>query len=94
MNDTTILVLIIAGLIIFILTIVATISQMQSDISRINITLNKISSQVGVPDTLTPQLKALILDGKRIKAIKEYRMATGIDLLAAKEYIDSLTIEN
>ncbi|HEY8803770.1 MAG TPA: hypothetical protein VIM42_01440 [Clostridium sp.] len=62
MNDTTILGLIIAGLIAFILTIVRTISQMQNDIARINITLNKISKQVGVPDTLTAELKSLILN--------------------------------
>lgn len=93
MNDTTILALIIVGLITFILAIVSTISQMQNDITRINTTLNKISKQVGVPDTLTSELKNLILEGKKIRAIKEYRMATGLGLLAAKTYIDSLNKE-
>lgn len=53
--------------------------------------LNKISRQVGVPDTITDELKSLISEGKKIEAIKRYRIATGVGLKEAKEYVDSLS---
>lgn len=73
------------------LWIVSSISQMRSDIKRINVNLNKIAEQVGVPDIITDELKSLILEGKKVEAIKKYRMATGLGLKEAKEYIDSLS---
>jgi ribosomal protein L7/L12 len=87
MNNTVIWGLLVAGL---LMIIVSTVSHMQKDIARINVTINKIAKQVGVPDTVTNELKSLILDGKKIEAIKKYRMATGLGLLEAKEYVDSL----
>ena len=87
MNNTVIWGLLGAGL---LMIIVGTISRMQKDIARINVTINKIAKQVGVPDTVTNELKSLILDGKKIEAIKKYRMVTGLGLLEAKEYVDSL----
>nr|WP_207730373.1 DNA-binding protein [Clostridium botulinum] len=36
------------------------------------------------------ELRELIRDGERIKAIKKYRMVTGAGLIEAKEYVDSL----
>lgn len=74
-----------------ILWIVSSISQIRSDVKRININLNKIAEQVGVPDTITDELKSLILEGKKVEAIKKYRIATGIGLKEAKEYIDFLS---
>jgi len=51
-----------------------------------------------VPDTITEnideELKILISEGKKIKAIKKYRMATGIGLKEAKDYIDRLSAMN
>ncbi|MCI1931184.1 MAG: 50S ribosomal protein L7/L12 [Clostridia bacterium] len=76
-----------AGLLLWI---VSRICQIQSDVSRINKTLNKVAKQVGVPDTITDELKALILEGKNVEAIKKYRIATGAELKEAKEYVDSL----
>jgi ribosomal protein L7/L12 len=87
MNNTVIWGLLVAGL---LMIIVSTVSRMQKDIARINVIINKIAKQVGVPDTVTKELKSLILDGKKIEAIKKYRMATGLGLLEAKEYVDSL----
>mgnify|MGYP001581930663 CR=1 FL=1 len=87
MNNTVIWGIIGVGLLIII---VCAIIRTQKDIERINVTLNKIAKQVGVPDTVTNELKSLILDGKKIEAIKKYRMATGLGLLEAKEYVDSL----
>ncbi|QZY56447.1 50S ribosomal protein L7/L12 [Crassaminicella profunda] len=76
---------------ILLISIVSCISQIRSDIARINVNLNRIAKQVGVPDTVTDELKSLLLEGKRIKAIKKYRMSTGAGLLEAKEYVDSLS---
>ena len=81
-----------AGLFIVIVSI---ISQLQSDIARMNVTLNKIAKQVGVPDTVTDEVRAelkdLVLKGKKIEAIKKYRKLTGIGLKEAKAYVDSLS---
>lgn len=87
MNNTVIWGLLGAGL---LMIIVCTIIRMQKDIAIINVTVNKLAKQVGVPDTVTNELKSLILDGKKIEAIKKYRMVTGLGLLEAKEYVDSL----
>ncbi|TCO68060.1 50S ribosomal protein L7/L12 [Marinisporobacter balticus] len=88
MNDIIIWRLIGATLLI---GIVSSISQIRSDIARINVNLNRIAKQVGVPDTVTDELKSLLLEGEKIKAIKKYRIATGAGLLEAKEYVDSLS---
>ncbi len=87
MNYLIILGFAVAGLSLWI---VSSINQMRNDITRININLNKIAEQVGVPDTITDELKSLILEGKKVEAIKRYRIATGLTLKEAKEYIDSL----
>jgi ribosomal protein L7/L12 len=81
-----------------IIIISSAISQIRSDLARINSTLDKIAKQTGVPDTITEnideELKTLISEGKKIKAIKKYRMATGIGLKEAKDYIDRLSAMN
>ncbi|WP_123054554.1 ribosomal protein L7/L12 [Clostridium sp. JN-1] len=88
MNYITICVFVGAGLLLWI---VSSISQIRSDIARINVNLSKIAKQVGVPDTITDELKSLILEGKKVEAIKKYRIATGLGLKEAKEYVDSLS---
>jgi ribosomal protein L7/L12 len=88
MNYTIILALAVTGLLIWV---VATISQIRSDNIRMNAILNKIAKQVGVPDTITDELKNLISEDKKIEAIKKYRIATGCGLVEAKEYVDSLS---
>ncbi|MBU3181893.1 ribosomal protein L7/L12 [Clostridium psychrophilum] len=87
MNYAIILGLIVTGLLI---GIEGSISQIRSDIKRINTNVNRIAQQVGVPDTVTDELKSLLLEGKKIKAIKKYREVTGFGLIEAKEYVDSL----
>ncbi|APH16379.1 hypothetical protein NPD5_1451 [Clostridium sporogenes] len=37
------------------------------------------------------ELRELITEGERIKAIKKYRIVTGAGLIEAKEYVDSLS---
>jgi ribosomal protein L7/L12 len=71
----------------------------QSEIKRLNATLDKIAKHIGVSDAVTEdineELKNLITEGKKIKAIKRYRMVSGLGLKESKEFIDSLinTIE-
>lgn len=75
-----------------------TISQLQNQISRMNITLHKISKHLGLTDTvmenIDEELKALISQGKKIKAVKRYREVTGIGLKESKEYVDLLVERN
>ncbi|MEH7118956.1 hypothetical protein V7128_16305 [Neobacillus vireti] len=67
---------------------------LRSEIAQLNVTLDKIAKHIGVSDTVTPELneelKSLIVEGKRIKAIKRYRIVTGLGLKESKNYIDSL----
>lgn len=81
-----------AGLFIVILSIIL---QIQSEIARLNVTVNKIAQQVGMPDTVTNEvkneLKDLILQDKKIAAVKKYRTITGLGLKESKDYIDSLS---
>ena len=58
MNSTIIGGLLGTGLLI---SIIGTISQMQKDIARINVNINKIAKQVGMPDTITNELKLLFI---------------------------------
>lgn len=73
--------------------IAGAIRALRSDIARINVNLNIIAKQIGVPDTVTNELKIRISEGKKIEAIKKYRMVTGLGLIEAKEYVDSLCVK-
>lgn len=90
--DEKYLVIIIGLMFITILTSI--VGELKSDIKRMNLTLEKIAKQVGVTGTIIEnideELINLILQGKKIKAIKRYRMVTGIGLKEAKDYVDSL----
>ena len=59
--------------------------------------LNKFDQSV-VSDTMLEnidvELKNLIEEGKKIKAIKRYRIVTGLGLKEAKDYVDSLSKSN
>ena len=56
---------------------------------------NNKSNQIEVSDTdlenMNVELRTLITKGKKIEAIKKYRMVTGLGLLQAKGYVDSLS---
>lgn len=70
-------------------------AQLKKDIAHMKHTLDNIAKQVGVSDTIDDELKEslleLISEGEKIKAGKEYRIATGVGLLEAKQYIYYLT---
>ncbi|MDR3593194.1 ribosomal protein L7/L12 [Clostridium sp.] len=50
----------------------------------------KIEVSDTVLDNINVDLRNLIEEGKKIEAIKKYRMVTGSGLKEAKEYIDNL----
>jgi ribosomal protein L7/L12 len=73
----------------------SSIDTSRSEMERLNATLNKIAKQIGVPSTIIEiidddEFKILISEGKKIKAIKRYKMLTGFGLQKAKEYVDSI----
>ncbi|WP_026691999.1 hypothetical protein [Peribacillus kribbensis] len=67
---------------------------LRSEIAELKLKLDKIAKHIGVtdqvPEEIVAELKGLIAEGKRIKAIKRLRTVTGFGLVQAKEYIDSL----
>lgn len=75
--------------------IIINVGHLQNDIYKINKKLDRISEHIGVPDSINDvkidELKILIEKGQKVKAIKEYRLATGVSLKEAKEYIDVLS---
>ena len=66
------------------------IGKIESDISRINKKINWIAKQLGESDTIIDDLKQLLSEGKKVEAIKKYRINSGAGLLEAKQYVDSL----
>ncbi|GFZ29865.1 DNA-binding protein [Clostridium zeae] len=71
--------------------ILSSINQLQNDVRRTNELLTKIAKHIGVPETsIDDEIQSLIVEGKKIKAIKIYRQATGAGLKEAKEHIDLL----
>lgn len=83
-----------AGIVIILVSI---INQLRSEIASMKIVLDRISKQGGIPDMVSEEVKgelmSLISKGKRIEAIKRYRVVTGIGLKEAKDYIDQLGIQ-
>lgn len=90
--DNTMFWAIVVGMILALLLIY--ISQLRNDISNIKKTMDKIAKQVGVPDVITEevknQLKGLINENKKVKAVKQYRIITGSGLKEANDYVESL----
>lgn len=67
------------------------ISQLRKDIKNTNTILEKIAKQIGVPEpSVDEEIKNLVANGEKIKAIKKYRDLTGVGLKEAKDYIDKL----
>jgi ribosomal protein L7/L12 len=94
MNDIVIF-SIIATMFVIIISLSSSISQLKADIYQIKIKLNHISEHVDLPDSINNELKTTLLEliskGEDIKAVKEYKLATGAGLLEAKQYIDHLS---
>ncbi|MCI3028368.1 hypothetical protein LMF32_04525 [Desemzia sp. C1] len=69
--------------------------KLEKDILNMKTKLNRISEHIGLPDPVSDELKIVLLElvskGEAIKAVKEYRKATGASLLEAKQYVDELS---
>lgn len=93
MNETVYLAVGIASLI----GILGIISQLRTDVARNKMILEKIADKLGVSlydkENLDNELKKLISDGKKTKAISRFRIVTGHGLKEAKEYVDLLSEE-
>ena len=94
MNNIVIFSLI-ATLCVLIISLALRIERLKSDVDLIKMKLTTISKHVDLPDPTNNELKIIVLEliskGEKIKAIKEYRLATGAGLLEAKQYIDHLS---
>ena len=71
------------------------VSNQKDQIKILNNKLNKIINHLGIEDEelnkINDELNKLIIEGKKVKAVKLYRMTTGAGLKESKEYIDALT---
>lgn len=78
-----------------LMILVSVISQLRSELMHMRSTLDRIAEKIGVPDIVTKEekeeLMRLISEDKKVKAIKKYRIITGLGLKEAKEYIDQLS---
>lgn len=87
MNSWLITVLIIFG----IFYISESINRVTKRLKRTEDKLEQIAKQMGVPEhVINEELRQLVKDGEKIKAIKKAREVLGLSLLEAKNYIDSL----
>ncbi|MDU5105210.1 ribosomal protein L7/L12 [Clostridium sp.] len=71
------------------------ISQIGEEVKKLNKTLDKLVNHFGIElyRNIDEELKDIILNEGKIKAIKKYREHTGLGLKEAKEYIDNLNIK-
>ena len=92
--DNEIIGVIIVVVVVLFMSIENNNKVLRADISRINKKLEKIAKQIGVPDdekcNMDNELRNIIAENGKIKAIKKYREVTGIGLKEAKEYVDNL----
>ena len=70
------------------------VSNQKDQIKILNNKLNKIINHLGIEDEelnkINDELNKLIIEGQKVKAVKLYRMTTGVGLKESKEYIDAL----
>lgn len=70
------------------------VSNQKDQIKILNNKLNKIINHLEIEDDelnkINDELNKLIIEGKKVKAVKLYRMTTGAGLKESKEYIDAL----
>lgn len=76
---------------LLLLSISNAMTQLRNDIKQTNSVLEKIAKQLGVPEPpVDDEIKTLVAEGKKIRAIKRYREITGVGLKEAKDYVDKL----
>lgn len=83
--------LILCIIVLYISTLTSKINSLQKHIKRMDVNLNKISKQVGVPkDPLDDEIRSILEKDGKIKAIKKVKEVTGLGLREAKDYVDNL----
>lgn len=77
--------------------VVANLSIISNDINKTNRKIDKIMNALNISEydygLIDNELKNIISDKGKIKAIKRYREITGLGLKESKEYIDKLNEE-
>ncbi len=82
------------GIVLLVLILIS-INQLIKSVKRTNLTLDKIAQKIGVVDPVGDDwIKSLIVNGKKIEAIKRYRVLTGAGLKEAADYIEKLIQSN
>lgn len=82
---------IIALLLMILGTLVTSPSSSEFKISYMDKKLNRIMEHLGIEEiNIDKELKELILNDKKIPAIKRLREETGMGIKEAKEYVDNL----
>ncbi len=81
---------IVAIFIVGVFTLLSSLNNLQSQVSRMNARLCKIAKQVGVEENIDSELQDLIAEGKKVEAVKRLREYSGVGLLEAKQYVDNL----
>ncbi|MDC3413505.1 ribosomal protein L7/L12 [Aquibacillus sp. 3ASR75-11] len=93
MDFIYVLVLIIFVLVVitFFLNVINRLNFIENRIKSMKYTLDRIAKQVNVPEhPLNGELRDLIKDGKKVKAVKRTREILGLSLVEAKKYVDDL----
>ena len=86
------------GLIILFIILSSSINALESNQKRIESKLDRIMEHLELPepsreyisDELKSELSELVMENKKVEAIKRLREATGMGLKEAKDYVDSL----
>ena len=77
-----------------VMVLVANLSSMSNEINKTNRKIDKIMNALNISEydynAIDNELKNIVSDKGKIKAIKRYRDITEVGLKEAKEYIDKL----
>ncbi|MBU5487326.1 hypothetical protein KQI77_04005 [Clostridium sp. MSJ-8] len=90
--DDKVLIAIVACLFVCLYTV---ISSFEKKLNKIEMKMDKIAEKLGIneetlSDEVQKEIEELVKQGNLVRAIKIYRMETGVGLKEAKEYIDDL----
>ena len=78
-------------LLVVVVYLMIKISTLQEDLKSIKYKLNRIESQMDLPERpIDKDLRALLQEGKDIQAVKLARETLGLSLLEGKQYVDAL----
>lgn len=84
--------IIIIILIISILILQNSTTKLKSNLSNVNLELHKIKKKIGIEEAtkIDEELKSLIKKNNKIESIKKARILLKLNLMDAKNYIDTL----